>query len=207
MLLSLPERNVHTSQLYRIPTHSSTTATVFCSSPSMETPLAKATNQLLLPHPIDTVRLCFMQLPWSSWDYPSIVSQPRSPPETEGLIPQLPLLHSQESINGPVCCQFYFPNIFVQRTPDFSVEYSTWTGINREQFGAIVLEKLAILINNSIHFKFHSLLKIIFMIKMIHHTRNNYFHSQNSHFFILNLLAMLSLLLKHTILLTILQSH
>lgn len=111
MLLSLPERNVHTSQLYRIPTHSSTTATVFCSSPSMETPLAKATNQLLLPHPIDTVRLCFMQLPWSSWDYPSIVSQPGSPPETEGLIPQLPLLHSQESINGPVCCQFYFPNI------------------------------------------------------------------------------------------------
>ena len=103
--------------------------------------------------------------------------------------------------------RFYFPNIFVQRTPDFSVEYSTWTGINREQFGALVLEKLAILINNSIHFKFHSLLKIIFMIKIIHHTRNNYFHSQNSHFFILNLLVMLSLLLKHTILLTILQSH
>lgn len=46
-------------------------------------------------------------------------------------------------------------------------------------------EKLAELIrNNCTHYEFYSLFKNIFMIKMIHHTENNHFHRQDTHFLI-----------------------
>lgn len=65
-----------------------------------------------------------MWLPWSNWDYPSTVSQPGSPAEMEGLIPQFPfsyILKSQSMIQCPANFTFQiFLNCWLVTQTSFS---------------------------------------------------------------------------------------